>query len=1474
MESPILKRIAEFLQEQKKHKQWRAVFIILAVFVGVGTVTALRMMGLAMTHKERVLHCQLQLHEHEKSCYDRDKNLICGYADYVVHKHNDDCYNADLKLVCKLPEIEKHEHTKECYNKTVTLVCGQEETAGHEHTDQCYTSQKGDLNCKKPEHSHSDACYDEEGNLICGMEEHQHDDNCYKWEDVLTCKIKEGEGGHTHSDECYVEQEGLTCGQLEMHTHTDKCFEKIDKNGKDAPENLRLICGKIQLEEHIHTEAAGCLETVEAAPGEITQEPEADDETDGSSEEGEIFSTDLDGEKTEGEDALEGEDGEEGSEAEGEENSGNGEAMEGEEDAGTGEEGEAGTNEETEGEEAADPEVYEESKTYEGLGYIVTASYNKDANIPEEAKLIAEQITEVTDSEDYKKHETEFKKSMGDENATMSALFKIGFYVEGEEVEPETPVLVTIQFVDKNGLPEGTPIKVVHFGENGTEIIDGGKAESGSTSFKTNGFSVFGVGFNKEADEDRKIHLSETFKYEEDDAFDITFHVEGEAVLTGDTSAAVNDSSRNEEESKESEEAMKNEGALPPLNVENGEEVSEEKSTKEEGSTEEKNLGKSAEGTESKVTSDNLEFHVDIADKDSKEYTEFADYADQIGELDELLRMQMLSYSITLDGNELDISNCDVTAEVTMTDTFQEKVEKSLPSAVAYLAEDSKQNDVKGASQTDSSEPAIKDDQKDNVKKEDDKEDSGIRVYGDDETNIVEDDIEIKDKTEIEVTAAEILEKNEINEVDDIILNEENKSATMRFAMKSNKLLLRSAEKGEANPIFKVEYYANIPKVVKSGGSGTQLNVINTSNESTAQEQKGGGKGALPVNGMGKTESPNGKQLKNIYLNNNGVVQTETTPMKVYATKDFEYKNAPSLMYFDCLTENPGYTLNQIWVKYQKDPTSTDDDGFKPVGKAPNAEGWYIYEDAGQSEMHFTNRKVTAEKQKDYIFINTGTTIRLIYNTVNKDNNSFDAKMYDYNITGGKTSDVWNTAQQGINIGTNYKGSGAKYAFGNANTGTGLDSQKWGANVINKYNGKDRGGQDSYQGCAFGMVSGVGNDGNVIFDDGINGLKIFGSNPLNGKDIYAGSKLNFKRTGDTYTLSKATVKRDNDEVSSVNGLDTFKLASKLWSNDFWPFDQRTDASDPKFGGSETVKRTGGTFPPSDNGIAHNSYFGMYYAVEFNLDKDYTGPLEYLFFGDDDMWVFLDGKLICDIGGVHSSVGEYVNLWDWLGASDKGKSHTLQFFYTERGASGSSCWMQFTLPSVTSVPLEQNTGTLEISKAVSYEDSDAEVMADDEFKFHIKLTKPNGNSDVELLDDYSYTKYDASNNEIGRDIILWSGSDFTLKKGEKIIIKYLPIGTKYTITEAEDPDYNPKYSIEQVKGGNTTSIEDTTENKTVTGTIGEKGVQYKVKYENVYTIYALPETGGSGMMIYTIAGVLCILLGAGFMYTKKAKERRV
>ena len=179
--------------------------------------------------------------------------------------------------------------------------------------------------------------------------------------------------------------------------------------------------------------------------------------------------------------------------------------------------------------------------------------------------------------------------------------------------------------------------------------------------------------------------------------------------------------------------------------------------------------------------------------------------------------------------------------------------------------------------------------------------------------------------------------------------------------------------------------------------------------------------------------------------------------------------------------------------------------------------------------------------------------------------------------------------------------------------------------------------------------------------------------------------------GDTHTLTAASVAG----LGSIDRLDKFFNPSPsastththIYTNDFWPLDAAKEKKDPLFGsysnpiyyqgfksddgvnGSNWVDEST-ALPVSDDGQAHNSFFGMQYAVEFTLTPDYIGPLEYTFFGDDDMWVFLDNTLVCDIGGVHSSVGEYVDLWDYLSQEGRTETekHTLTVFYTERGAS--------------------------------------------------------------------------------------------------------------------------------------------------------------------------------------------------------------
>ena len=401
--------------------------------------------------------------------------------------------------------------------------------------------------------------------------------------------------------------------------------------------------------------------------------------------------------------------------------------------------------------------------------------------------------------------------------------------------------------------------------------------------------------------------------------------------------------------------------------------------------------------------------------------------------------------------------------------------------------------------------------------------------------------------------------------------------------------------------------------------------------------------------------------------------------------------------------------------------------------------------------------------------------------------------------------------------------------------------------------------------------------------------------------------LTFNRVGDTYTLTTVN-------GTGTGDLDTFNHPSPnastvhnhIWTNNFWPMDSAAsfgaDGHDMKFGdytNRENYKFAGqagssggsaaanGTFPWSDDGEDHNSYFGMHYNVEFDLVKDYIGPLEYYFFGDDDMWVFLDGRLVCDIGGVHSSVGEYVNLWDYLekGSEESAGKHTLSFFYTERGESGSTCWMQFTLPSVSSLTPEtsdEDYGHLKIEKTVTQVSNGVETIIDnnDEFTFTVHFTDENGKN---LPDDYSYVKYDKAGNEIGSDLIIWDGGEFTLKNGEYIIVKFLPQGTKYEITESNTAltiiDNTSEVSKENyftditIGGTLADDKKDLDGNKTAEGEI-PKGDTTEVKYNNKIYQYGLPKTGGPGITLYTMAGALVILLGAGFMYKKKFRERRV
>lgn len=663
------------------------------------------------------------------------------------------------------------------------------------------------------------------------------------------------------------------------------------------------------------------------------------------------------------------------------------------------------------------------------------------------------------------------------------------------------------------------------------------------------------------------------------------------------------------------------------------------------------------------------------------------------------------------------------------------------------------------------------------------------------------------------------------------------------------------------NPSFTVQYYGNIVRYATSGSDA--LKVIDTSGKALPKNGGSMATRSLWLEGTGQKTNQNAGDATELYR-----VATTTELTKLYTEQVFQYESSPGLAYFNKLKDNESYTLKEIWVlKPGKDAAST------------NRDDWEIY---NAEDTAFTNE--AGQAVGNTILISKGTVIRLVSDTSTGDYHN-GTTFYDYNISSGQNEDGrWRTGTTGINIESNYGTSlngqrnwrsGADIlAFGNANCGTGMSGYLFDGGALNKANQRN----PNYMKATFGLAQGLNSDGTIKYNDWIVAPKLFNEqedpeHPTIGKQTYSGSSLTFDRVGDTYTLSAATLKNSNGQSNTLSGLQYFFNPSPtsgtththIFTNNFWPMDQaagRTDALWGEYGnpgsfqGFEEKNNNrwsdlAANFPGSDDGRAHNWFFGMNFAISFNLTADYEGPLEYYFFGDDDLWVFLDGRLVCDIGGVHSSIGEFVNLRDYLPVGSSGQ-HTLSFFYTERGASGSTCWMSFTLPSVSSATTAQDTGSLQIKKSVadtSGADFSGEEYKGEEYKFKVELlTGENGSA---LNQTFSYSRSDGTYGTIK------SGGTIALKAGDTVTISGIPTGTFYRVTELTTEGY--KVTV----NGN--------EGYIVSGNI-ETGEIKPAAFVNT-PYYELPSTGGAGTGPYITGGLLLTAAASVLLLYNHIKRRK-
>ncbi len=249
---------------------------------------------------------------------------------------------------------------------------------------------------------------------------------------------------------------------------------------------------------------------------------------------------------------------------------------------------------------------------------------------------------------------------------------------------------------------------------------------------------------------------------------------------------------------------------------------------------------------------------------------------------------------------------------------------------------------------------------------------------------------------------------------------------------------------------------------------------------------------------------------------------------------------------------------------------------------------------------------------------------------------------------------------------------------------------------------------------------------NVVAGDDILLLPdLFSAKPIevNGsyyKMVYDDYRLVFSQNGETYTLSSVKDGNGNTVPTAKNLEKITNYKDSSYTNNFWPLDNVAyyDGKDPLLGqylGNEIKNNSTryysnfGAIGKNDDDplnanddysllgekTAHNWCFGMRYDFTFTIG-DYEGPMNFYFRGDDDFWLFINGKLAIDIGGIHVAQGESLNIRDWIETtyandplkSDPDYPHQISIIYTERGGFGSCCYMQFTLPNVT--PMNVNT----------------------------------------------------------------------------------------------------------------------------------------------------------------------------------------
>lgn len=145
------------------------------------------------------------------------------------------------------------------------------------------------------------------------------------------------------------------------------------------------------------------------------------------------------------------------------------------------------------------------------------------------------------------------------------------------------------------------------------------------------------------------------------------------------------------------------------------------------------------------------------------------------------------------------------------------------------------------------------------------------------------------------------------------------------------------------------------------------------------------------------------------------------------------------------------------------------------------------------------------------------------------------------------------------------------------------------------------------------------------------------------------------------------------DTPSVNLSKTVPIKlNRITGTNIYSFSDKTDT---------TYSAKGGFFPIDGdlwgNSPGQTKNFGFTCELDTRFVYKKGGGQTFTFTGDDDVFVFIDKKLVVDIGGVHAAVSQSVDL-DRLNWLQDGQTYQLKLFFAERHTTQSNCRIDTTI----------------------------------------------------------------------------------------------------------------------------------------------------------------------------------------------------